>query len=473
MLEAAALAAALFLLANPVHAAATAAKPAGCLIEPEQIADVGSPVTGVIEALNVALGDNVDAGQAVVRLRADVERANANVALLRAQVDAEVKAAQANLDLARQKVHRTEQLLAQNFMSTQALEQARAETEVAAQKLKLAQAQQSIYAREEAVAQAQLNLRTLRSPIKGVVIERYSNLGERVEDKPVVRIASIDPLRVSLMVPIAQYGQVAVGNALVIRPDMPGVEPVKATVTYVDKVVDAASNSFRVRLSLPNPGNRLPGGLRCKADLAAQAAPAAPPAKVSATPASLPPVQSMQPAAPPQATRMAPPNGVQAKAPVAAPAVSTAQTSSVVHTVHTVQVAQAVQTAKLVAASIRPVSYVPPPRPVPASALPNTTAATAHTMSTVLSSTTSTSTSAPSSPKLQPAAPALLPAELALRPTLSLSGRSLKHIALREALSPFVDQLSFPPSSPLPAKHKKKAEPSPRLNATYTLASAR
>lgn len=392
ILEAAALGAALFLLAKPVHAA-PANKPAGCLIEPEQVADVGSPVTGVIEALNVALGDNVEAGQAVVRLRADVERANANVALLRAQVDAEVKAAQANLDLARQKVRRTEQLLTQEFVSAQALEQARAETEVAAQKLKLAQSQQSIYAREEAVAQAQLNLRTLRSPIKGVVIERYSNLGERVEDKPVVRIAAIDPLRVSLMVPITQYGQLAVGNALVIRPDMPGAEPVKATVTYVDKVVDAASNSFRVRLSLPNPGNRLPGGLRCKADLVAQAAPAAKPAATSAA------------------------------QPVITPAL--AKPAAV--------------------GSIRSVSYSPTLSPPVA---PFVAPATSPAIST----------------------PTMT---LALRPSLTLSGRSLRHIALREALSPFVDQLNFPPSSPLPAKKKKAIEPAPRLSASYTLASAR
>jgi cobalt-zinc-cadmium efflux system membrane fusion protein len=306
----------------PAWAASNSNKPAGCLIEPEQVADVGSPVTGVIEGLQAALGDKVEAGQALVRLRADVERANASVALIRSKVDAEVKAAQANWDLARQKVRRNQQLLEQNFVSAQAVEQAQAESEVAEQKLKLAQSQQQIYAREEVVAQAQVSMRTLRSPIAGVVIERYSNLGERVEDKPVMRIAAIDPLRVSLMVPIAQYGQVAVGNSLLIRPEMPGVEPVHATVTYVDKVVDAASNSFRVRLSLPNPGNKLPGGLRCKADLVAQAPtvpaaaaraptpvpptmPAAKPTGAAPAASSVVPVASAKPALPAQPAPLA------------------------------------------------------------------------------------------------------------------------------------------------------------------------
>ena len=31
-----------------------------------------------------------------------------------------------------------------------------------------------------------------------------------------------------------------------------------------DKVADAASSAFGVRLEIANPGNRVPGGLKCK-----------------------------------------------------------------------------------------------------------------------------------------------------------------------------------------------------------------
>lgn len=37
-----------------------------------------------------------------------------------------------------------------------------------------------------------------------------------------------------------------------------------ATVTVVDRVIDAAIGTFGVRLSLPNPDYRLPAGLRCQ-----------------------------------------------------------------------------------------------------------------------------------------------------------------------------------------------------------------
>jgi cobalt-zinc-cadmium efflux system membrane fusion protein len=306
-----ALALILVLAACTGQAQAAAPKTSGCLIEPEQTADVGTPVTGVIEEMPVKLGDEVRAGQALVVLRADVEKANAQAAQLRSNVDAEARGAQANLILAQQKVERSRQLLAQQFVSAQALEQAQAEADVARQKHRLAVAQQQIYRQEQNVAKAQVGLRTLRSPINGIVVERYNNLGERVEEKPVMRVASIDPLKVTLMVPMAQYGQVKEGDTLSIQPDLPGQSAVRAQVQYVDKVVDAASNTFRVRLRLPNPEHKLPGGLRCKADFTTKSALNAPPVPIvsAARPIasamklsqslSIKPVRREQPAMPP------------------------------------------------------------------------------------------------------------------------------------------------------------------------------
>jgi len=271
-------------LAAPPPAAAAAPKPLGCLIEPDRVADIGSQVVGLVDRLHVERGDTVTAGQPLVTLRADVERANAAAAGTRAQLDADVLAAKASLDLADQKVRRAQALVAQNFVSDQAAEQARGEAEVARQKLNQVQGQQRVWVEEHRVAQAQLALRTVRSPFAGVVVERFVNPGERVEERPMMRLAVIDPLRVELMVPTAQYGSLAAGDRVTIRPELPGAAAVTATVRHVDRVLDAASNSFRVRLTLPNPQNRLPAGLRCKADLpvaAAAPAPAAPVPKLA------------------------------------------------------------------------------------------------------------------------------------------------------------------------------------------------
>lgn len=277
------------LLAPAVHAAGP--QPLGCLIEPFSVSDLGSPVVGVIEQIHVERGDRVRAGQPLASLRADVERMSVNVAEGRAQGLGELKAAEANAELARQKLARAVDLARQEFISTQALEQTRAEALVAENRLIQAREQRDIYGREHELARAQLGLRTIRSPADGVVADRYLSVGERVEEKPVFRIAVVNPLRVEVVLPAALYPVVRKGATMRITPDFPGAQPRQATVHLVDGVIEGASNTFRARLSLPNPGNALPAGLRCKADLpGTETAAATPTSTTNAPPKFIPPV---------------------------------------------------------------------------------------------------------------------------------------------------------------------------------------
>jgi multidrug efflux pump subunit AcrA (membrane-fusion protein) len=110
-----------------------------------------------------------------------------------------------------------------------------------------------------------LNQRTLRSPVDGVVVERLLVPREyRNEQSLILTLAQIDPLRVEVFVPTAHFGQIRTGSKAVVRPEEPIGGIYTATTTVVDQVLDAASNTFGVRLALPNPGLRLPAGIRCK-----------------------------------------------------------------------------------------------------------------------------------------------------------------------------------------------------------------
>ncbi|RYX93322.1 MAG: efflux RND transporter periplasmic adaptor subunit [Comamonadaceae bacterium] len=258
-------------------AAPAATLPLGCLIEPYRVADVGSPVIGVIESVRAERGDRVEKGQPLAILRADVERASVEVAAGRAQAIGEYNAAVSSAELARQKLARAKDLADQQFISAQALEQARAEAGVAEHRLSQAREQRGILAREHELAQAQLQLRTIRSPSAGVVADRYLSAGERVEEKPVFRIAVIDPLRVEVVLPASMYGTVRTGSLMTVTPEFPNAGARQARVVLVDRLIDGASNTFRVRLELPNAGMALPAGLRCKAAVADAAAVAAAP----------------------------------------------------------------------------------------------------------------------------------------------------------------------------------------------------
>lgn len=254
---------------------AHAAQPLACLIHPSKIAEVGTSVTGVIESLRVERGDYVKKGQVIAVLRNDVERAALNVAQSRAQADADVQAALANLEFARQSAQRGEDLIQKKFISEQALDKTRTEERVAVQRLAQAREQSRIWDREMSLAKSQLAQHTLVSPISGIVAERYLSSGERVEDRSVARVVSIHPLHVEVMVPAANFGKVRNGMVATVTPDLPGLAPLEARVILVDRLIDGASNTFRVRLELPNPDHAIPAGPRCKVafgDLATSAA---------------------------------------------------------------------------------------------------------------------------------------------------------------------------------------------------------
>jgi len=235
-----------------------------CLMSPERVTDIGAPVIGVVAMIKVDTGDVVRQGELLIALRDEVENAGVRTAELRSRIDADEGVAAANLDLANQRLQRSTQLEQQGFVSGQSTEQARAEREVALQRLELARGQRQVLQRELGVVRAQLGQRAIHSPFNGVVVERFVNTGERVEDKPMLRIAMLDPLRVELVMPASRFGSVVVNDRITVQPELPNVAPVVATVTRIDKVIDGASNTFRVRLNLPNPGNRLPAGARCR-----------------------------------------------------------------------------------------------------------------------------------------------------------------------------------------------------------------
>lgn len=236
----------------------------GCLIEPDRVADVGSQSTGVIEKLTVERGDVVSAGQVVARLSAQVEKASVSVAEVKAKADAETQQALAASELAQRKLERTRDLVRRDFVSDQALDQAEAEARVAQQRVEQARESQRVAQREFHLSNAQLSQREVRSPFAGLVVERYRTEGERIEREPVVRVARIDPLRIEAIVPATQFGTISAGQLATVKTDLPDYAVLSAKVTLVDRVIDPASNSFRVRLMLPNPGNRIPSGVRCR-----------------------------------------------------------------------------------------------------------------------------------------------------------------------------------------------------------------
>jgi RND family efflux transporter MFP subunit len=239
----------------------------GCLVEPSQIIEVGAPVIGVIERIDAERGDTVSKGQTLAQLQSDVERAALALATTRASAQAELLGAMKAHEFARRKQDRNDDLHQKQFISAQALDQTATESAIALQRIEQAREHQELARREHALAFAQLRQRIITSPIDGIVVDRYMSVGERVENKPLYKVASVNPLRVEVVVPAILIGRVRPGAEVAVKLGLPGAPELKAKVKIVDRVVDPASNSFRVRLELPNPRNAIPAGVRCTSDL--------------------------------------------------------------------------------------------------------------------------------------------------------------------------------------------------------------
>jgi len=80
----------------------------------------------------------------------------------------------------------------------------------------------------------------------------------------IATIARLDVLRVEAFAPLRYYDQLAVGMRVTIHPEDPVGGAWPATVTVIDRVFDAATATFGLRMALQNLDLALPAGLRCE-----------------------------------------------------------------------------------------------------------------------------------------------------------------------------------------------------------------
>ena len=236
------------------------------LIEPYVSLNLGFAVDGMIEAVEVERGDVVRAEQVIARLESSVEELSVGIATLRAEAEAQIKSAEATLRIASKSRERNEKLFKKRIVSEEVLEEAQVTEAQAEAQVLAAQEARAMAKVELARASAALALRTIRSPIDGIVVERFLSPGElvnRTSQIQVVRIDQLDPLRVEVIAPLSLIGTVRVGSEARVFPEEPIGGSYTARVTIVDKVVDAASGTFGIRLELPNPDYVLPSGLKC------------------------------------------------------------------------------------------------------------------------------------------------------------------------------------------------------------------
>lgn len=247
----------------------TCVEAADCLIEPTQTVELASPVTGLLEKVLVRRADRISRGQVLAVLESRAEQAAVELARFKAGQVGPTQMAESKIEFAKKKFLRRQTMASEKLMPAQERDDAESEMRLAEAELKQAQEGRQLGKLELQQQSSLLNLRTLRSPFDGVVVDQQAFPGEVVEPtgtkKTILKLAQLDPLQIRVVLPKEAFGKVSPGMPVDLTPELQSRGPYTAKVRSVDRVVDAASGSFVVLLELPNGKMDIPVGVKCRA----------------------------------------------------------------------------------------------------------------------------------------------------------------------------------------------------------------
>lgn len=261
---------------------ATITAPARVAYNAEQVAHVGSAVTGRVAVLKVRVGDVVKKGDELLVIDSP-ELGEAQSDYL--QKRTAVETARPALELAKSAFDRAKRLYDQSQgIPLTDLERLKGEYQAAQGALRSATA--SVTAAEnrlhllgmmkdaiDALAKSSeiSPTYTVRAPLDGRVVEREATLGELVgpDKERLMMLANLNPIWVLADVPEAKLGQIAVGSKASINVPAHSSETFEGVIAYLTPELDSSTRTARVRIEVGNEGTKLLPGMFATAEITA------------------------------------------------------------------------------------------------------------------------------------------------------------------------------------------------------------
>lgn len=244
-------------------------------IEPTNLVEVSSELSGTLEDVTVDYNDSVTVGEVMARL--DTTKLEAQLAVQEAALiaaEARVEQAQVTLRETFETFERQRKLNESGVISGMSADAARAALERAEAALQIADA-------ERALAQAQLDLQradlekaTITAPIDGVVLQRNADPGQIVAaalSAPVLFTIAENLSKMELHVDIdeADIGVVEVGDTARFTVDAYDGESFPARIALIRYAAQTVEGvvSYKAILEIDNADRRLRPGMTATADI--------------------------------------------------------------------------------------------------------------------------------------------------------------------------------------------------------------
>jgi RND family efflux transporter MFP subunit len=216
---------------------------------PIQDIHLSSRAAGIIERYLAEEGQSVHAGDAIMVLDSNQEKAEVAVA------EAVLRGAQAELDHARQDLDRAKPLSQEKIFSDKQFADAKYTFEVAQNRVMQAEASLSL-------AQSRLSNRTIASTIDGIFLKKTKNVGEAVDRfETVARIVDITAVKMEVYVDGSLFDSLKGAQAVRVQvfKSQDNYVTVEGKVTFIDPIIDPMSGTFRVRVELTPSADVIPG----------------------------------------------------------------------------------------------------------------------------------------------------------------------------------------------------------------------
>ena len=227
-------------------------------VEAINMATVSAQTRGTIQQILVDVDDYVEKGGVIIHLKDVSQQANLKKAL------AGEKEAISHLSKAKDEYKRVKDIYAKKVVSKSKMDEAR--HALSASKARLESARANL---EE--AREQLSYTRVKVPYSGIVTKRHVEVGETVQPgTKLMTGVSLDKLRVNVDVPQSLINKIRVyGKAFIYTDAAIGSGQVQLEVEKITvfPIADRASNTFKVRLDLPQGITGLFPGMFVKASL--------------------------------------------------------------------------------------------------------------------------------------------------------------------------------------------------------------
>lgn len=204
-------------------------------LEAVQEATIVSKVRGIVENIKVEAGDYVIKGQILAKIEDD-------------QYRIESERAKATLDRLFNELQRNKELFEKKLVSAEVYENSRFEYE----------SQKSVHE----LAQLNYNFTSIKSPISGVISERFIKVGNMIGiDQQVFEVVDFDPIQANLFIPEHERFKIKEGQrAELIADAIPG-KFFTGNVERISPTIDPQTGTFKVTVFLDDNEDLLRPGM--------------------------------------------------------------------------------------------------------------------------------------------------------------------------------------------------------------------